>query len=110
MKVKIYWEKNNKNSLSLLTKINNILEDLWLNSFIEIENTYDEALKNELNITKEPALIIIEESIDFKDIIFEWIIPSDDELKSMFISIIWWGNNWASCDWTSSGCSSCSGC
>jgi len=28
-------------------------------------------LKNELNITKEPALIVEEESIDFRDTIFE---------------------------------------
>jgi hypothetical protein len=33
--------------------------------------TQDEALKNELNITKEPALIVEEEAIDFKDTIFE---------------------------------------
>jgi hypothetical protein len=33
-------------------------------------------------------LIIEEESIDFKDTIFEGIIPEDDELKSMFISIV----------------------
>jgi hypothetical protein len=45
-------------------------------------------LKTKLNITKEPALIIEEESIDFQDMIFEGIIPSDDELKSMFVSII----------------------
>jgi hypothetical protein len=45
-------------------------------------------LKKELNITKEPALIVEEEAIDFKDTIFEGIIPESEEIKSMFISII----------------------
>jgi hypothetical protein len=33
--------------------------------------TEDIELKKELNITKEPALIVEEEAIDFKDTIFE---------------------------------------
>jgi hypothetical protein len=33
--------------------------------------TGEESLKSELNISREPALIIEEESIDFKDVIFE---------------------------------------
>jgi hypothetical protein len=33
-------------------------------------------------------LIVEEEAIDFKDTIFEGIIPDEEELKSMFISII----------------------
>jgi len=31
----------------------------------------DKSLKKELDIKKEPALIVIEDSIDFKDTIFE---------------------------------------
>jgi hypothetical protein len=59
-----------------------------------------------LNITKEPAFIIEEESIDFKDMIFEWVIPEIEDLKNMFISIIW---GWESC--SSWWCTSChSGC
>jgi hypothetical protein len=38
---------------------------------MEVEVTLDENLKNELSISKEPALIIEEEAIDFKDTIFE---------------------------------------
>ena len=106
MLVKLYWKENN--TKELLTKVNYTLEELWLNDFIKVETTNDIKLKEELNITKEPALIIVEESIDFKDTIFEWIIPSDDELKSMFVSIIWWWDMW---DWCApSSCSSCSGC
>ena len=75
MKVKIYWQWDE--SQELLNKVNNSLEDLWLSDFMEVEVTLDENLKNELSISKEPALIIEEEAIDFKDTIFEWIIPSD---------------------------------
>jgi hypothetical protein len=38
---------------------------------MDVEVTEDESLKNELSITKTPALIIEEEAIDFKDTIFE---------------------------------------
>lgn len=94
MKIKIYWK--DKNTKELLIKVNNSLEELWLTDFIKVETTTDKWLKTELNIKKEPALIVEEDSIDFKDTIFEWIIPNEDELKSMFISIIWW--------WESSWC------
>ena len=104
MKVKIYWQWDE--SQELLNKVNNSLEDLWLSDFMEVEVTLDENLKNELSISKEPALIIEEEAIDFKDTIVEWIIPSDEEIKSMFISIIWWWDEWGS--WCSSGwCGTC---
>lgn len=105
MKIKIYWTEDNTNVL--LNKVKRILEELWLSDFIEVETTLDEKLKNELDIKKEPALIIEEEAIDFKDSIFEWIIPEDEELKSMFISIIWWGENGWNCapGWCGSWCS-----
>jgi hypothetical protein len=51
-------------------------------------------MKKELNITEESALIIEEESINFKDMIFEWLIPEPEELKSMFISIIGGWSGW----------------
>lgn len=104
MKVKIYWQW--EETQELLNKVNNSLEELWLSDFLEVEVTNDENIKNELSITKEPALIIEEEAIDFKDTIFEWIIPSDEEIKSMFISIIWgWdGGSCSSAGW----CGSCS--
>jgi hypothetical protein len=103
MKIKIYWE--NDKTDELLNKVKKSLEELGLVDFIEVETTSDENLKNELNITKEPALIVEEEAIDFKDTIFEWIIPEDEELKSMFISIIWWADpSWC---WPSD-CGTCS--
>ena len=48
----------------------------------------EESFKTDLSIVEDSALIIEEESIDFKDMIFEGLIPEDEELKSMFISII----------------------
>lgn len=95
MKIKIYWTEDNTSEL--LTKVNLSLEELWLSSFIQVETTYDTSLKDELNITKEPALIVEEEAIEFKDTIFEWIVPDNEELKAMFISIIWGWESWWSC-------------
>lgn len=42
----------------------------------------------ELGITENPSLCIEEESIDFKDMIFQGEIPEYDEIKSMFLSIL----------------------
>jgi len=39
--------------------------------FIKLEQTHDESFKAEFDIKQEPALIIEEESIDFRDMIFE---------------------------------------
>lgn len=105
MKIKIYWTK--ENTQDLLNIVKSSLDELGLVDFIQLEETNDENLKNELNITKQPALIIEEESIDFKDTIFEWIIPSEDEIKSMLVSIIWWSDTWSSCapGWCGSWCS-----
>jgi len=105
MEVKLFW--NEENTKELLWKVSTSLEELWLSDFIKVEITNDIDLKTELNIEKEPALIVVEESIDFKDTIFEWIIPSDDEIKSMFISIIWGWESGGGCapEWCGSGCS-----
>jgi hypothetical protein len=103
MKIKLYWSEENTKELN--SKVNIALDELWLSSFIQVELTQDEDLKNELKIEKEPALIVEEEAIDFKDTIFEWIIPNDDELKSMFISIIWGWDTWEWC--APSACGTC---
>jgi hypothetical protein len=106
MKVKIYWTE--ENTKELLNKVNSCLDELGLVDFIQVETTEDEKLKKELSITKEPALIVEEESIDFKDTIFEWIVPENEELKGMFISIIWgWSTGWCWTDedWCPTGCS-----
>lgn len=86
MNIKIFGSL--ENTTALLEKVDKSLEELGLVDFIKVEVTQDIALKEELQIVKEPALIVVEESIDFKDTIFEGIIPEDEEIKAMFISII----------------------
>lgn len=86
MKVKIYG--NSAEAQVLNEKVKHCLEELGLVDFVEVEITTDEGLKTTLNITKEPALIIEEESIDFRDTIFEGMVPAEEELKSMFVSIV----------------------
>ena len=106
MKIKIFGSI--ENTKELINKVNESLEDLWLDSFVEIEITNDKAVKKELNIKKEPALIIEEEAIDFIDIIYEWVIPDIEELKSMLISIIWWNSTywcWLDQSWCPTWCS-----
>jgi len=106
MKIKIYG--SNEKSTELLTKVKASLEELGLSDFIKLEATTDESFKVEFDIKEEPALIIEEESIDFRDMIFEWIVPEDEELKSMFVSIIGWESGWSCgtgwCGDCSSGC------
>lgn len=107
MKIKIYG--NDGQTGDLLEKVNFAIDELGLNDFITSEITTDDVLKTELNISKEPALIIEEESIWFKDMIFEGIVPEIDELKSMFVSIVggWWeSEGWGCSSWS---CGSCSG-
>jgi len=104
MKVYIFWAS--EKSQELESKVKVVLEELGLSDFIELSNTTDENLQKELNITEEPALVIEEESIDFKDMIFEWIIPEEEELKSMFVSIIGgWSGGGCAPEWCGSGCS-----
>lgn len=110
MKIIIYG--TNEDTNTLLEKVNFAIDELWLNDFIQSEISTDDTIKQELQITQEPALIIEEESIEFKDMIFEWMIPEIDELKSMFISIVggweWWGScstGWCDTGSCGSGCS-----
>ena len=95
------------------TEYNNQLklpDDLYKKTLagVKSEISNDEALNLELWIQKQPALVIIEESIDFKDMIFEWIVPEITDLKWMLISIVW---GWDSCwTWGCGTCSSALGC
>jgi len=92
MKVCIWW--NGEQAWELRSKIGLVLEELGLTDFVVVEETVDEEMKKELKISEESALIIEEESINFKDMIFEWMVPESEELKSMFISIIGGGSGW----------------
>lgn len=104
--MKVYIYGSTEQSQELKSKVWAILEELGLTDFINVDSTQEESLKEELKITEESALIIEEESIDFKDMIFEGMVPEDEELKSMFISIIWgWGGGWCAPEGCGSGCS-----
>ena len=108
MKIIIYWEEEKREPLINTLKIS--LEELGLTDFINLEETNDSKVKDEMWIKESPALIIEEESIDFKDMIFEWQIPPEDEIKAMLISIIGW-DSWDSCAPTDCGwCASASVC
>lgn len=73
---------------NLKSLVEKALNELALSDAVKLESTNDPAYKMELGITENPALCIEEESIDFKDMIFQGEIPEYDEIKSMFISIL----------------------
>lgn len=73
---------------TLNTLVKQALTELALDDAVRIETTDDVAYKMELGITENPALALEEESIDFRDMIFQGEIPAYDEIKSMFISIL----------------------
>lgn len=107
MKVKIIW--NNEESTKLFNRVQNSLEELGLVDFIEKEKVENEeeikTLQKEVEITKFPALMIEEEAIEFKDIIFEWMVPEKQEITQMFISIVGWSSSGWGC--SSGSCGSC---
>ena len=103
MKIIVYWSEEKRNELVKTLGLS--LEELGLTDFIKVEETYEEKVKEEMWIKQEPALIIEEETIDFKDVIFEWQTPPEDEIKSMIISIVGW-DSWDSC--ATDACGSCS--
>ena len=103
MKIIIYWKWEETENLT--NKVQKILDNIWLLDLINVEKSTDESLKLELSITKEPALIIEEEAIEFKDTIFEGINPPESEIEAMITSIIW---TWWDISCAPSSCWSCS--
>ncbi|MDD2565774.1 MAG: hypothetical protein PHZ26_04365 [Candidatus Gracilibacteria bacterium] len=104
MKIVIYGENENSTKLYDLTQ--EVLEGIGLNDFVVLEKNVTEEYKNNLSIKSDYAFCIEEESIDFKDIIFEGQIPSKEEINSLLISLIG-GESSGGCP--SDGCSSCGG-
>lgn len=86
MIIKLIGSGEELNSLESL--VNKALIELVLDDAVKVETTDDAAYKLELGITENPALAIEEESIDFRDMIFQGEVPAYDEIKSMFISIL----------------------
>ena len=85
MLIKLVGSGKELADLSLATR--EALAKLSITDFVSIEETDDSAYKAELGITANPALCIEESSIEFRDMIFEGIIPEQEELVSMFASI-----------------------
>ncbi len=109
MIIKLVWSGPEIESLTAL--VNQALSELALADTVKVEISDDPAYKIELGITENPALAIEEESIEFRDMIFQGEVPAYDEIKSMFISILGDDDHeeGGSC-WTG-GCGSCdSGC
>lgn len=91
----------------LFDRTSKILGELGLSDVVKIRESNDEAYKMELGITESPALCIEEESIDFRDVIFQGITPDATEIKSLLISIV--GGEESSGDSCGTGgCGSCS--
>lgn len=72
---------------TLFTRVQASLEELGLISHttVEIYDTPD--YRDLMKITTLPALCIEESSIDFRDMIFEGVIPEHSELVSLFVSL-----------------------
>ncbi len=97
---------------NLEKSVSSALAGLGLSDFVKVESTDDAAYKAELGIEANPALCIEEDSIDFKDMIFEGTVPDQAELSSMFASIFGGGESGEGCSTGDScgtgGCGSCS--
>ena len=103
MKIKIVGSGTEVDTLFILTE--EVLGDLGFSELITIEKTDDTTYKTELGITQNPALAIEEESIDFRDMIFEGVIPEKQEIVSLLISIIGGESSGDSCG--TGGCGDC---
>lgn len=79
------------------------LSELKYDSLVTLSVREDSQYALDLGITQSPALCVEETSIDFRDMIFEGIIPERSELDAMFRSIL--GTDEAS---SSGGCGTCS--
>ena len=95
---------------NLEKSVSSALGGLGLSDFVKVESTDDAAYKTELGISANPALCIEEESIEFKDMIFEGTVPDQAELSSMFASIFGGGESEAGCSTDSCGSGGCGTC
>ncbi len=96
---------------SLETLVKQALTELALDDAVTVLSTDDAAYKLDLGITENPALAIEEESIDFRDMIFQGEVPAYDEIKSMFISILGDEEDHGGGGCGSGGCGTCdTGC
>lgn len=95
---------------NLEKSVSSALAGLGLSEFVKVESTDDASYKAELGIEKNPALCIEEDSIEFKDMIFEGTVPDQAELSSMFASIFGGSEGGESCGTDSCGSGGCGTC
>lgn len=105
MQIIIVWTQ--PLSTDLFNRTSEVLWELGLSDIVKIQEKNDEAYKIELGITENPALCIEEESIDFRDVIFQGIIPEKPEIRSLLVSIVW-GEESSGDSCGTGGCGSCS--
>mgnify|MGYP000084144642 CR=1 FL=1 len=72
---------------TLLSRVQASLEELGLLSHTTVELYDTPEYREQMKITSLPALCIEEESINFRDMIFEGVTPEQTELTSLFISL-----------------------
>ena len=110
MLIRLTWSANN--TKKLYENVQQSLDHLGLLGTVDVEIFDDTSYKEDLGIIEDPALCIEEESIEFRDMIFEGVIPEIEELNTMFLSIFWapeW--EWCATGCGSGGCDTCeSGC
>ena len=71
----------------LLSRVQASLEELGLLSHTTVEIYDTPEYREQMKITNFPALCIEESSINFRDMIFEGVIPEHSELSNLFISL-----------------------
>ena len=109
MIIQLIWTGEPLDALKNL--VEKALAELALDDSVTVKTTDDPAYKMELGITENPALAIEEESIDFRDTIFQGEVPAYDEIKSMFISILGDDESMEGSSCGTGGCGECStGC
>lgn len=94
----------------LLKRVQVSLEELGLLSHTKVEIHDTPAYRKTMKIKNLPALCIEESEIDFSDMLFEGLIPEQEELTNLFISLFGSeeGAKKGSCgDCTGGGCETC---
>jgi len=72
---------------TLLSRVQASLEGLGLLSHASVEIYDTPEYREQMKITNIPALCMEEESINFRDMIFEGVVPEQAELTSLFVSL-----------------------
>ena len=82
MLIRLTWSANN--TKKLYENVQQSLDHLGLLGTVDVEIFDDTSYKEDLGIIEDPALCIEEESIEFRDMIFEGVIPEIEELNTCF--------------------------